>query len=63
MDCGERVCLRGLGHRTKMSAMPIYGKNPLKFFFSSTDGPMAMGLYMQHWGHRPFIVCSHDALG
>ena len=22
------------GHMTKMAAMPIYGKNPLKFFFS-----------------------------
>ena len=24
------------GHMTKMAAMPIYGKNPSKFFFSGT---------------------------
>ena len=26
------------GHMTKMAAMPIYGKNPSKFFFSETTG-------------------------
>ena len=26
-----------LGHMTKMAAMPIYGKNPLKIFFSKTN--------------------------
>ena len=25
---GTKVCLRHLGHMTKMAAMPIYGKNP-----------------------------------
>ena len=25
---------------TKMAAMPIYGKNPSKIFFSRTDGPI-----------------------
>ena len=26
------------GHMTKMAAMPIYGKNPSKIFFSRTGG-------------------------
>ena len=28
------------GHMTKMAAMPIYGKNPSKIFFSGTSGPI-----------------------
>ena len=28
------------GHMTKMAAMPIYGKNPSKIFFSGTGGPI-----------------------
>ena len=28
------------GHMTKMAAMPIYGKNPSKFFFSGTTGDL-----------------------
>ena len=26
---------------TKMAAMPIYGKNPSKIFFSGTGGPIS----------------------
>ena len=29
-DWGTKVCSNGPGHMTKMAAMPIYGKNPLK---------------------------------
>ena len=29
------------GHMTKMAAMPIYGKNPSKIFFSGTGGPIS----------------------
>ena len=29
------------GHMTKMAAMPIYGKNPSKNFFSRTSGPIS----------------------
>ena len=36
-DGGTKVCLRGLGHITKMAATPIYGKNPSKIF-SRTKG-------------------------
>ena len=32
---GMKVCLRYLGHMTKMVATPIYGKNP--YMFSSPD--------------------------
>ena len=28
---GTKVCINGPGHMTKMAAMPIYGKNLLKF--------------------------------
>ena len=28
------------GHMTKMAAMPIYGKNPSKIFFSGTTGSL-----------------------
>ena len=53
----------GLSHMTKMAAMLIYGKNPLKIFFSSTKGPMTLGLGTQHWGHRPDKVYSNKDLG
>ena len=32
------------GHMTKMAAMPIYDKNPSKFFFSGTGGPISTKL-------------------
>ena len=40
------------GHMTKMAAMPIYGKNPSKFFFSGTTGPISTKLGMKHRGVR-----------
>ena len=43
---GTKVCSRHLGHMTKMAAMPIYGKNPSKIFFSGTGGPISMKLGM-----------------
>ena len=55
--------LGGLCHMTKMAAMPIYGKNPLKICFSRTKGPVALGLGMQHWGLACNKVCSNDDLG
>ena len=36
---------------TQMAAMPIYGKNPLKLFFSGTVGLMALS--MLHLGNGP----------
>ena len=41
----------------------IYGKNPLKIFFSGTKGPMTLGLGMLHQGLGPNKVCSNDDLG
>ena len=38
---------------TKMAAMSVYGKNPLKNLLSGTKGPMTLGLGMQLWGHWP----------
>ena len=38
------------GHMIKMAAMPIYGENPSKFFFSGTNGPISTKLGMTHRG-------------
>ena len=43
---GTKVCINGPGHMTKMAAMPIYGKNPSKIFFSRTGGPISTKLGM-----------------
>ena len=43
---GTKVCSNGPGHMTKMAAVPIYGKNPLKIFFSRTRKLMTLGLGM-----------------
>ena len=43
---GMKVYINGPGHMTKMAAMPIYGKNPLKIFFSRTGWPIFMKLGM-----------------
>ena len=45
---------------TMMAAMPIYGKNPLKIFFSGTNRLIFMKLGMKHRGLQPIIVCSND---
>ena len=50
---GEEAYLMHLGHMTQMAAMPIYGKKPLKIFFSGIIEPMTLGLSMQHLGHGP----------
>ena len=38
---GTNVFINNLGHMTKMAAMPIYGENSSKFFFSGTAGPIS----------------------
>ena len=48
-DGGTKVCSTGPGHMTKMAAMPIYGKNLKKIFFSGTKRPMTLKPGMQHW--------------
>ena len=53
--------IRNLGHMTKMAAMPIYGKNPSKIFFSGTNGPISMKLGMKHrWLKRYNVYINHD---
>ena len=44
------------GHMIKMAVMPIYGKNPLKFFFSGTTGPISTKLDMNHQGLETYKV-------
>ena len=48
-----------LGHMTKMAAMPMYSKNPLKIF--ATKGPVALGPGMQHWEHGKVNFFSVDS--
>ena len=43
---GTKVCSWHLVHMTKMAAMPIYGKNPSKIFFSRTCGLIFIKLGM-----------------
>ena len=47
---------------TKMATMPIYGKNPLKIFFSGTLRLISTKLGMLHRGLQPIIICSNDDL-
>ena len=42
---GTKFCSRHLDHMTKVAAMPIYGKNPSKIFFSRTGGPIFTKLF------------------
>ena len=45
---GEKVCSNGLGHMTKMAALPIYGKNlKKKNFFSAAKSLMTLKVGMQ----------------
>ena len=36
------------GHMTEMAAMPIYGKNNSKIFFSGTGGPILTKLGLKY---------------
>ena len=58
-----KICKHNPGHMTKMAAMPIYGKNPSKIFFSRTGGPIFTKLGMQHRGLLPIIVYINDDPG
>ena len=55
-DRGTKVCKNDPAHTTKMAAMPIYGKKPLKIFFSGTKKPMTLKLGMQHRVARSSVV-------
>ena len=45
-----KICSNGPENMTEMAAMPTYGKNYLKIFFSGTNRPRALKLSMQNWG-------------
>ena len=45
---GNEVCSWDLGQMIKIFAIPIYGKNSLKFFFSGLEGPKTLKLGVQH---------------
>ena len=62
-DRGTKVCSNDPGHMTKLAAMPIYDKKPLKIFFSRTKGPITLKLGMQHLVHKYYEVCSNDDRG
>ena len=47
-----KIYTKCTGHMTKMATTPIYGKNPLKVFFSGTKGQW-------HWD----LVCSIGDVG
>ena len=48
---------------TKMAAMPIYGKNPSKIFFSRTGGPISKKLGVKHlWLKYYNVYINHDPL-
>ena len=43
---GTKFCSRHMGHKTKIAAMPIYGKNSSKTLFSRTGWPISTKLDM-----------------
>ena len=53
--------IRNPGHMTKMAAMPIYGRNPSKIFFSRTGGLISTKLGMKHpWLKYYSVYINHD---
>ena len=55
--------IRNPGHMTKMAAMPIYGKNPSKIFFSRTSGLISTKLGMKHqWLKHYNVYINRDAV-
>ena len=55
--------IRNPGHMTKLAAMPVYGKNPPKIFFSRTGRPISMKLGMKHrWIKHYKVYIKHDTV-
>ena len=42
------MLIKKLGHMIKVTAMPIYGKIPLKVFFSGATGPISTKIGTKH---------------
>ena len=49
---GTKVCINGPDYIPKMAATPIYGKKPLKIFFSRARSTMILKLGMQDSGPK-----------
>ena len=47
------------GHITKMAAMPIYSKTPLKTIIPGTTRQILMKLCMKHQRPKPLIICAN----
>ena len=62
-DGGMKVCSNGPGHMTNMAAMPVYGKNHKKIFFSGTKQPMTLTVGMPHRVLKYYQVHSNDETG
>ena len=57
-----KVYSNGPGHMTKMAAMPIYGKNLKKTFFSRTKRLMTLKVGMLHRVFQYYQFYSNDDL-
>ena len=57
------MCINNPGHVTKMAAMPIFGKNPSKIFYSRTCGLISAKLGMNHqWLKYYNVHINHDPM-
>ena len=55
------IYIYNLGHITKMAAMPIYGKNLSKIFFSETNRLISRKLGVKHgWLKYLNVYINHD---
>ena len=53
--------INNLGHMTKMAAMPIYGKNHSKIFFSETNRLISRKLGVKLWWLKySNVYINHD---
>ena len=56
-----KVYINDQGHMTKMAAMAINSKKPLKIFCSRTRRPMILKLGMKHQGEELYkVYIIHD---
>ena len=56
-----KVYINGQCHMTKMAAMAINSKKPLKIFFSRTRRPMILKLGMKHQAMKLYkVYINHD---
>ena len=57
----KKVYINGQGHMTKMAAMAINRKKPLKIFFSRTRRPMILKLGVKHQAMELYkVYINHD---